>query len=112
MTKTIGSDITSFKEDFFKGLSFRETVYGIAALGAGAGGMLFLHYYLGMDINLAITLCVPVIALIGFWGFYRPYGMVFSEYIGRMVRLKRQRPYSYETKRYQEMEESDDERDG
>ena len=32
MTKTINPDVAAFKEDFFKGLSFRECVFGASAL--------------------------------------------------------------------------------
>ena len=32
MTKTINPDVAAFKDDFFKGLSFRECVFGGSAL--------------------------------------------------------------------------------
>ena len=31
MTKTINPDVAAFKDDFFKGLSFRECVFGGSA---------------------------------------------------------------------------------
>ncbi len=52
MTKTINQDVSAFKDDFFKGLSFRECLYGGGALAAGAGGILLLHFYFGLNINV------------------------------------------------------------
>lgn len=59
----------AFKDDFFKGLSFRECVFGGSALLTGVGGILLLHFYFGVGINTAITLCMPVIGIIGLCGF-------------------------------------------
>lgn len=70
MTKTINPDVAAFKDDFFKGLSFRECVFGGSALLTGVGGILLLHFYFGVGINTAITLCMPVIGIIGLCGFY------------------------------------------
>ena len=67
MTKTINPDVAAFKDDFFKGLSLRECVFGGIALLAGAGGILLLHFYLGVGINTAITLCMPVWLLSKKW---------------------------------------------
>ena len=47
MTKTINPDVAAFKDDFFKGLSFRECVFGGSALLTGVGGILLLHFYFG-----------------------------------------------------------------
>ena len=61
MTKTINPDVAAFKDDFFKGLSFRECIFGGSALLVGVGGILLLHFYFNMGINSAITICMPVI---------------------------------------------------
>ena len=45
MTKTINPDVAAFKDDFFKGLSFRECIFGGSALLVGVGGILLLHGY-------------------------------------------------------------------
>ena len=86
MTKTINPDVAAFKDDFFKGLSFRECVFGASALLTGVGGILLLHFYFGAGINTAITLCMPVIGIIGLCGFYHKNG------IGIFLRLVVRRP--------------------
>lgn len=97
MTKTINQDVSAFKDDFFKGLSLRECLYGGGALAAGAGGILLLYFYFGMNINAAITLCMPVIGIIGLCGFYQKNGMTLIEIIRSVIRLIRQKPFTYET---------------
>lgn len=97
MTKTINPDVAAFKDDFFKGLSLRECVFGGIALLAGAGGILLLHFYFGVGINTAITLCMPVIGIIGLCGFYQKNGMTLVQLVRSSIRLILQKPYVYET---------------
>lgn len=98
MTKTITTDVAAFKDDFYKGLSLRECLYGGAALLAGAGGILLLHFYFGMNINAAVTVCIPVIGGIGLCGFYQKNGMTLLKIIQNAVRIARQKPFTYETR--------------
>ena len=111
MTKTINQDVSAFKDDFFKGLSIRECLYGGGALITGAGGILLLHFYFGININAAVTLCMPVIGIIGLCGFYQKNGMTLIEIIRNVIRLMRQKPFTYETRMVMnEMEDFDDEK--
>jgi hypothetical protein len=105
MTKTINPDVAAFKDDFFKGLSFRECVFGGSALLVGAGGILFLHFYVGIGINSAITICMPVIGMIGLCGFYQKNGMTLMQLIRRTIRMILQKPYVYKTRTFYEMED-------
>lgn len=111
MTKTINPDVAAFKDDFFKGLSFRECVFGGSALIVGAGGILLLHFYFGIGINLAITICMPVIGIIGLCGFYQKNGMTLVQLIKSTIRLMIQKPYVYETRKcLKELEAEDGEK--
>lgn len=107
MTKTINPDVAAFKDDFFKGLSLRECIYGGSALIVGVGGILLLHFYFRMNLNGAITICMPVIGIIGLCGFYQKNGMTLIEMIRSVMRLIRQKPFTYETRNFlaEEMEE-------
>lgn len=98
MTKTINPDVAAFKDDFFKGLSFRECVFGGSALLAGVGGILLLHFYFGVGINTAITCCMPLIGIIGLCGFYQKNGMTLVQLVKSTIRLIFQKPYVYETR--------------
>ncbi len=112
MTKSINPDVAAFKDDFFKGLSIRECIFGGAALVVGVGGTLLLHFYFGMNINAAITMCMPVIGIIGLCGFYHKNSMTLMEIIKSVIRLIRQKPFTYETRTIfnKEMEETTNER--
>lgn len=111
MTKTINPDVAAFKDDFFKGLSFRECIFGGSALLVGVGGILLLHFYFGVGINTAITLCMPVIGIIGLCGFYQKNGMTLVQLVRSSIRLIFQKPYVYEictTNEQSEMEALND----
>ena len=112
MTKTINPDVAAFKDDFFKGLSLRECVFCGIALLAGAGGILLLHFYFGVGINTAITLCMPVIGIIGLCGFYQKNGMTLVQLVRSSIRLIFQKPYVYETSTINERSEMEGLNDG
>ena len=112
MTKSINPDVAAFKDDFFKGLSIRECLFGGAALVVGVGGILLLHFNFGMNINGAITICMPLIGIIGLCGFYHKNSMTLMEIIKSVIRLIKQKPFTYETRTIysEEMEETINER--
>lgn len=112
MTKTINPDVAAFKDDFFKGLSFRECIFGGSALLVGVGGILLLHFYFKMGINSAITICMPVIGIIGLCGFYHKNGMTLVQLVRSTIRLMLQKPYVYETRNCLKEWEAEDEEKG
>ena len=97
ITKQINQDVAGFKDDFFKGLSLRECIYGGTALGLGVGSMLALIFIYKVNINVAITICMPIIAVIGLCGFYEKNGMTLPKIVRAFVRIKRQKPLTYQT---------------
>ncbi|MBQ4463309.1 MAG: PrgI family protein [Eubacterium sp.] len=97
MTKQINQDVAGFKDDFFKGLSARECVYGAAALLVGVGGIVTMVFYYEVQMNIAITVCMPFIVAIGLCGFYEKNGMTLPQIIKSIVRLIRQKPLTYQT---------------
>lgn len=97
MIRPISEDIVGYKDDFFKGLSKRECAYGATAFSVGVGSMLVLVFRYKFSINLAVTIAVPLIALIGFCGFYEKDQMTFPQIIKRALTIKRQKPLIYET---------------
>ena len=98
MTQTLHPDGADCKDDFVKGLTFRECVFGGSALFTGVGGILLLHFYFGVGINTAITLCMPVIGIIGLCGFYHKNGLTLAQLVRRSIKLMFQKPYVYETR--------------
>lgn len=81
MKQDISPDVAAVKDQFYKGLSLREFVFGLGALVIGFTLILCLRFKLGVQINLAITCGIPVIGAIGIIGFYEINGMYLDEII-------------------------------
>ncbi|MCM1244707.1 MAG: PrgI family protein [Roseburia sp.] len=99
MTKQINQDVAAFKDDFFKGLSIRECIYGGAALIAGTTVILSLIFLFDKNINFAITVGIPFIGIIGLCGFYQKNGMTLPMIVKRQISIMRQKPLTYRTVR-------------
>ncbi len=95
MTKPINNDVVGYKDDFFKGLSLRETIFGFIALVTGGAGMLTLYFYAHLPLNLAVTLCIPFIAIIGLAGFYHKNGMTLLQIVKNIIRIRKAGPLTY-----------------
>lgn len=95
MNKEMNQDIGAIKDDFFKGLTFRECIYGVCAFALGAGGVFVLVFVFGVNVNIAITLCIPVIAAVGLCGFYSRNGMTLPTIIRKWMKLYRQKPLTF-----------------
>lgn len=102
MTKPINQDVVGYKDDFFKGLSFRETVFGALALIIGVGGIVYFYFYVGLPLNLAITICMPFIAVIGLAGFYQKNGMTLLRLTKELLRIHKTGALTYVTHRKDE----------
>lgn len=59
-----------------------------------------------------ITLCMPVIGIIGLCGFYQKNGMTLVQLVRSSIRLILQKPYVYETCTTNELSEMEDLNDG
>lgn len=97
MIKQINPDVAAFKDDFFKGLSLRECLFGGGAVVVGVGIILLLHFYFKCNINVAITIAMPVIGIIGLCGFYHKNDMTLVQIIKESIRIGRQKPLTYES---------------
>lgn len=95
MTKQINQDIAAFKDDFFKGLSLRETIYGGIALIVGVAVPILLYLLYDVNVNISMTLCTPFIGIIGCMGFYEKNGMTLPTIIKKWIQLHRQKPLVY-----------------
>lgn len=95
MNKEINQDIGGMKDDFFKGLSLRESIYGAFAFIIGAGGVIVMVFGCGMNVNVAITICIPVLAAIGLCGFYSRNGMTLPAILRRKIKIYRQKPLTF-----------------
>lgn len=88
MKQEISKDITSIKDQVWKGLSPREVVFGGSGVLMGFTTMIGLHTQLGVQINVAVTLGMPVIYIVGILGFYSLNGMYLDEIIRKHRKAK------------------------
>lgn len=77
----ISNDIDRYKENVVLGLTARQLIYSIGALGTGLATVLLLHSHIGL--NAAAFLAVLIVAPIGIGGFYNYNGMTIYEVIRR-----------------------------
>ena len=88
MNTPINQDFDKYKEDFYKGLSKRETKYGAMALFSGILIMFLMMFVLHVNSLLATFVSMPIITLLGMNGFYTKNGMSFTELVKRKMELR------------------------
>lgn len=98
MTKQINQDISAYKDSFFKGLSLRETMYGGTALVSGVAIPMLLYLKYNISVNISMTLCIPLIGLLGYVGFYEKNGMTLPTILKKWIQLHRQKPLVYRSR--------------
>lgn len=89
MNTPINQDFDAYKEDFYKGLSKRETKYGAMAFFSGIVIMLLMMFVLHVNSLLATFVSMPIITLLGMNGFYTKNGMSFTELVKRKMELRK-----------------------
>ena len=94
MNTPINQDFDKYKEDFYKGLSKRETKYGAMALFSGILIMFLMMFVLHANSLLATFVSMPIITLLGMNGFYTKNGMSFTELVKRKMELRNIRSFS------------------
>ncbi len=106
MTKQINQDITAYKDSFFKGLSLRETMYGGTALMSGVAIPMLLYLNYNISVNISMTLCIPLIGLLGYVGFYEKNGMTLPTILKKWIQLHQRKPLVYRSRQEVEKENS------
>ena len=91
----VNKDIDSFKDDFFKGLTLKQTAISIISVGAGTGLFLLARYGLKMDQSASFYLSLPVILPIAASGFLRIHGMTPLEYLKKRRSVYRKDTYFF-----------------
>lgn len=84
----VNKNIDNYKDDFFKGLTMKQTLFAGLTLAVGVGVFailnMVLHFDATLSIYLAVPFCVPIAAL----GFLRPHGMSLFEYRRKKKEMK------------------------
>ena len=79
----VNKDLDSFKDDFFKGLTLKQTALSIVSVAAGTGTFLLSSYVFHLSQSVSFYLALPVVLPIAASGFLRIHGMTPLEYLKR-----------------------------
>ena len=98
----INKDIEKYQESVAMGLSAKQLVYSILALGSGCGIVFLLYEKIGLTFSCYVA--VPIVAPIALCGFYSYNGMGFREVFTRYMRsIFRNKALVFQSSGYREM---------
>ena len=98
----INKDIEKYQESVAMGLSAKQLVYSILALGSGCGIVFLLYEKIGLTFSCYVA--VPIVAPIALCGFYSYNGMDFREVFTRYMKsMFRNKALVFQSSGYREM---------
>ena len=86
----VNKDLDSYKDDFFKGLTLKQTALSVISVAAGTLMFLFGTYVLKLSSTVSFYLALPVVLPIAATGFLKIHGMTPLEYLKRRREVLRQ----------------------
>ena len=100
----INKDIEKYQESVAMGLTAKQLVYSILALGSGCLIVFLLYEKIGLTFSCYVA--VPIVAPIALCGFYSYNGMGFREVFTRYMRsIFRNKALVFKASGYREMRE-------
>ena len=98
----INKDIEKYQESVAMGLTAKQLVYSILALGSGCLIVFLLYEKIGLTFSCYVA--VPIVAPIALCGFYSYNGMGFREVFTRYMRsIFRNKALVFQSSGYREM---------
>lgn len=79
MQTPINQDIDKYKDDFFKGLTMKETLWGASGFLVGVILIGLQYFVLNVPVTIAVFLALPFISVFAINGFYSKNGMSFIQ---------------------------------
>ncbi len=100
----INKDIEKYQESVAMGLSAKQLLYSVLALGSGCAIVFLLYEKIGLTFSCYVA--VPVVAPIALCGFYSYNGMGFREVFTRYMKsIFRNKALVFQSGGYREMRE-------
>ena len=98
----INKDIEKYQESVAMGLSAKQLLYSVLALGSGCAIVFLLYEKIGLTFSCYVA--VPVVAPIALCGFYSYNGMGFREVFTRYMKsIFRNKALVFKSSGYREM---------
>lgn len=91
----VNKNIDTYKDDFYKGLTLRQTLTCAFALLAGTLSFCLFFYGFGLPQSVSLYLAFPVVFPIGAAGFLRIHGMELKVYFRRRRKAVKTPVYHY-----------------
>ena len=91
----VNKDLDSYQDDFFKGLTLKQTALSILSVAAGTGMYLVSSYLLHLPQTISFYLALPVVLPIAATGFLRIHGMTPGEYIRRKRGVRKKELFTF-----------------
>ena len=90
----VNQNIDEYKDDFYKGLTLRQSVISLVTVAAGVVVYLGLTVFFHLPQTLALHLTLPVVFPIAAYGFLKIHGMNIAEYIRKSGAVKEHSSYT------------------
>ena len=108
----VNQNIDEYKDDFYKGLTLRQSVISLITIAVGAAVYLTLTGVLHLPQSLALYLTLPVVFPIAAYGFLKIHGMNIAEYFRKRGAVKERSSYAFIPQMLMEEDESYMEQNG
>ena len=91
----VNQNIDEYKDDFYKGLTLRQSVISLVTVAVGVLVYLALTGLFGLPQTLALYMTLPVVFPIAAYGFLKIHGMNIAEYLRKSSAVKERSSYSF-----------------
>ena len=82
----VNQNIDEYKDDFYKGLTLRQSVISLVTVAVGVLVYLALTGLFHLPQTLALYMTLPVVFPIAAYGFLKIHGMNIAEYLRKRAR--------------------------
>lgn len=98
----VNKNLDEYRDDFYKGLTLKQTVLSVLTVVVGTGVFLVFHKVCGIGQTTALYLSFPVALPVAVSGFLKIHGMTFSEYLKKKRSVTQQVFYPFVPQTLQE----------
>jgi len=91
----VNQNIDEYKDDFYKGLTFRQSVISLVTVAVGVLVYLALTGLFQLPQTLALYMTLPVVFPIAAYGFLKIHGMNIAEYLRKSSAVKERSSFSF-----------------
>ena len=91
----VNQNIDDYKDDFYKGLTLRQSVISLITVAVGVCVYLVLTGLLRLPQSLSLYMTLPVVFPIAAYGFLKIHGMNVAEYIRKSGAVKERSSFAF-----------------